>query len=101
MKPSVSRILRASFFFKFVDWLTNEKNLSGEIWLTNEKSLSGEIWLTNEKSLSGEMRIDFQSRIMYDDDARVKTSDADRVCTGRHLSLKLYMLYAACKEPFD
>ena len=89
MKPSVSRILRASFFFKFVDWLTNEKNLSGEIWLTNEKSLSGE------------MRIDFQSRIMYDDDARVKTSDADRVCTGRHLSLKLYMLYAACKEPFD
>ncbi|MEI3239710.1 MAG: hypothetical protein V8S32_06705 [Lachnospiraceae bacterium] len=89
MKPSVSRILRASFFFKFVDWLTNEKNLSGEIWLTNEKSLSGE------------MRIDFQSRIMYDDDARVKISDADRVCTGRHLSLKLYMLYAACKEPFD
>ena len=80
MKPSVSRILRASFF---------------------EKNLSGEIWLTNEKSLSGEMRIDFQSRIMYDDDARVKTSDADRVCTGRHLSLKLYMLYAACKEPFD
>ena len=75
--------------FKFVDWLTNGKNLSGEIWLTNEKSLSGE------------MRIDFQSRIMYDDDARVKTSDADRVCTGRHLSLKLYMLYAACKEPFD
>ena len=89
MKPSVSRILRASFFFKFVDWLTNGKNLSGEIWLTNEKSLSGE------------MRIDFQSRIMYDDDARVKTSDADRVCTGRHLSLKLYKLYAACKEPFD
>ena len=75
--------------FEFVDWLTNGKNLSGEIWLTNEKSLSGE------------MRIDFQSRIMYDDDARVKTSDADRVCTGRHLSLKLYMLYAACKEPFD
>lgn len=80
MKPSVSRILRASFL---------------------KKIFQGKFGLTNEKSLSGEMRIDFQSRIMYDDDARVKTSDADRVCTGRHLSLKLYMLYAACKEPFD